>query len=209
MSFDRVAPLYRTLERFVFGDQLQQARLAFLSEIETPHRVLVVGEGDGRFLAEFVRRYPEAEIDCLDVSARMIALARSRLGERHTVNFIQADLWDYSLEAGRYDLIVTHFFLDCFTGATLGEIIQKLANAASVQAVWLLADFRLPDSGWRRFHARFWIRSMYLFFRLTSGLEAKRLDDPSPGLRTAGFERHRQSLTRSAMVKSELWHRLA
>ena len=45
MSFDRVTPFYRTLERLVFGDQLQQARLAFLGKIEAPRRVLIVGEG--------------------------------------------------------------------------------------------------------------------------------------------------------------------
>ncbi len=209
MSFDRVAPFYRTLERLVFGDQLQQARLAFVRDLPTPRRVLIVGEGDGRFLAEFVRVHPGAKIDCVDASARMIALARSRLGAGAEVNFVQADLREFSLEKDCYDLVVTHFFLDCFAGVALREMVQKLANAATAQAAWLLADFRIPEAGWRRLYARFSIRAMYLFFRLTSGLGTRRLEDPSPALQAAGFERAQQRLARCGTIKAELWRRSA
>jgi len=209
VSFDRVAPFYRSLERLVFGDQLQEARVAFVSEIPTSCRVLIVGEGDGRFLAEFVRQYPEAEIDCVEASARMIALARSRLGAAHKVNFVRADLRQFSLEKDCYDLIVTHFFLDCFTGAALHEVVQRLADAANAAAVWLLADFRLPENGWQRVHARVWIRAMYLFFRLTSGLKTRRLDDPAPSLRENRFACDRERRSCFGMIQSSVWHRLA
>ncbi|MEO7724404.1 MAG: class I SAM-dependent methyltransferase [Chthoniobacterales bacterium] len=208
MSFDRVAPFYRALERLVFGDQLQQARVAFLEEIERPRRVLIVGEGDGRFLAEFVRRHPRATIDCVDASVRMIDIARSRSGGS-AINFIHADFSTLSLEPDLYDLIVTHFFLDCFAGALLREVVEKLGRAASRNAIWLLSDFRVPDSGWRRFWARVCIRAMYLFFGLVSGLGTQRFEDPSPGLRSAGFVCVSQCLTRAGMVKSELWRRSA
>jgi hypothetical protein len=42
VNFDSVAASYRQLETIVFGDQLQQARVAFLGKIDTPHRVLVL-----------------------------------------------------------------------------------------------------------------------------------------------------------------------
>lgn len=209
MSFDRIAPFYRSLERLAFGDQLQWARLACLGESEASGRVLIIGEGDGRFLAEFVRLYPSAEVDCVDASARMIAIARARLGAGHRVNFIHADIRDFPLAKQRYDLIVAHFFLDCFAGVALREVVQKLACTATAKAAWLLADFRMPDSGWQRLPARLWIRTMYLFFRLTSRLRTQRLDDPSPAIRAAGFERVRQRLARFGMIKSELWRRLA
>ena len=70
MNFDRIAPWYRSLEWIVFGDKLQRCRIASLAEIGAPRRVLIVGEGDGRFLAEFLRVHPDAEVDCLDASVR-------------------------------------------------------------------------------------------------------------------------------------------
>ncbi len=203
-----MAPFYRALEQLVFGDQLQQARIAFLPEIGSPRRVLIVGEGDGRFLAEFVRRHPRATIDCVEESARMIDFARSRSGWPET-NFVHADFSTLSLESDQYDLIVTHFFLDCFAGAALRDVVEKLGRVAKHDALWLLSDFRVPESGWRQLWARVCIRAMYLFFGLVSGLGTQRLEDPTPGLQAARFERVSQRLTRGGMIKSELWRRPA
>ena len=208
MSFDRVAPFYRSLERLVFGDQLQQARVAFLREIERPRRVLIVGEGDGRFLAEFVRAHPAATIDCVDASARMIELARRRV-QGSNVRFVQGDIREVELQRDHYDLLVTHFFLDCFAGAGLREIVQKLAGAGNAEVAWLLADFHLPSSGWRRWRAKLWLRAMYFFFRLTSALEIRHLADPAPFLRENGFECVQRRGWRFGMIQSAVWHRLA
>jgi ubiquinone/menaquinone biosynthesis C-methylase UbiE len=208
VSFDRVAPHYRWLETIVFGNQLQQARVALVREIGQPRRVLVVGEGDGRFLAEFVRAHPGAAVDCIEASGRMIELARQRVNVAQ-VHFRHANLSDVMLPEKLYDLVVTHFFLDCLAGDALREVVRKLAGAATADAAWLLADFRLPNSGWRRFHARLGIGAMYLFFRLTSALETRQLDDPSLFLRGSGFECTRERRSRFGMIKSELWRRAA
>jgi ubiquinone/menaquinone biosynthesis C-methylase UbiE len=208
VNFDRIAPHYRWLETLVFGQQLQAARIAFLREIESPRRVLVVGEGDGRFLAEFVRVQPAAEIDCVEASGRMIELAQRRV-EMGNVRFIEGDVRDLELPAHAYDLIVTHFFLDCFEGVELCEVVQKLAGAARAEAVWLLADFRFPSRGWRRWHAKMWIDAMYLFFRLTSDLTTRHLEEPTPFLRAAGFSCIRNTVARFGMIQSAIWRRLA
>jgi trans-aconitate methyltransferase len=44
-------------------------------------RVLTVGEGDGRFVAELARRFPEIKVDCVEASGAMIARARAFAGE--------------------------------------------------------------------------------------------------------------------------------
>ena len=204
MNFDRVAPHYHWLETLVFGSQLQKARTAFVRQIDPPRRVLIVGEGDGRFLAQFVRAYPRAAIDCLESSARMIDLARAGL-ERERVRFMLEDIRSADLPAGHYDLVVTHFVLDCFTKRGAEEVVARLACAAAPGASWLLADFREPRAGSKRWHARFWLRLMYGFFRLTSGLEATELVDPSPFLCEGGFRLRSQRLSRLGMIKSEWW----
>lgn len=208
MSFDRVASHYRSLETIVFGQQLQRARVAFVREVGVPRRVLIVGEGNGRFLAEFVRAHPAAAIECIEASARMIALAQKRPGGER-VHFLHKDIRAVALPAAHYDLIVTHFVLDCFAEATLRELVAKLAGAAAPGASWLLADFREPPAGWKQRHAQFWIRSMYFFFRLTAGIEAGCLADPSPLLREAGFASVAQRFSRFGMIKSECWRRFA
>jgi ubiquinone/menaquinone biosynthesis C-methylase UbiE len=206
VSFDRVAPHYRWLETLVFGKQLQRARVAFVREIGSPRRVLIVGEGNGRFLAEFVRLHPGAAVDCIEASARMIELARARIPDGR-VNFIHRKMEEVSLETGSYDLLVTHFFLDCFGEETLAPVIAKLANSATPDAQWLVADFCAPAKGWRHLPARFLLASMYFFFRAVARIEARRLIDYRPLLRQHGFEPTKEMLSPNEMIRSEYWRR--
>ncbi len=206
MNFDRVAPHYRWLETLVFGRKLQEARIAFVRQIAPPRRVLVAGEGNGRFLAEFVRAHPGAEVDCVEASARMIEIARARI-QSGRVRFICADLREVKLEREAYDLLVTHFFLDCFAAKGLAEIVAKLAALATAEAQWLIAEFCEPAAGWGRFGARGLIAAMYFFFRAVAGIEGCRLLDYQPLVRSAGFCLTSQTLLANGMIRSQLWQR--
>jgi ubiquinone/menaquinone biosynthesis C-methylase UbiE len=211
VSFDAIAPWYRALETVAFGNALQQARVACLDEIGSPRRALIVGEGNGRLLAALLQRQPLIRIDCVDTSERMLDLARRHVmdtlpDEISRVEFLQQDVTAWTPQ-DRYDLIVTHFVLDCFRTEQLGRIVAKLAQAAAPRAVWLLADFAIPEAGWARGHARTWLAVMYGFFRCVAGIEARELVDPSPFLRVEGFVLERQHQFRFGMLKSELWRK--
>lgn len=212
MSFDTLAPWYRTLEWIAFGDDLQRCRIACLTEVVAPRHALIVGEGNGRFLCELLRAHPSVEVDCVDASQRMLQLARERLEREwpdclEHVRFLQHDLISWTPPAHHYDLVVTHFFLDCFAEAQLAAIIRKLEQATTDRACWLLADLYVPPKGFARFRARAWLAVMYRFFRLTAGIDARQLIDPTPFLRDAGFALARQDSFRKGMLKSEIWTR--
>jgi SAM-dependent methyltransferase len=209
VSFDPIAPWYRALETIAFGNALQQARVACLDEIGSPRRALIVGEGNGRFLTALLQRQPLIRVDCVDSSQQMLDLAERRVLQTdpdaiRRVAFLRHDVLSWRPN-DRYDLIVTHFLLDGFRTRHVGLIVAKLAQAAASQAIWLLADFRLPETGFARLHARAWLAAMYWFFRGVAGIEAHELVDPSPFLLAEGFTRRRQQLFRNGMLKSELW----
>jgi ubiquinone/menaquinone biosynthesis C-methylase UbiE len=212
VSFDRVAPHYCWLETIAFGTALQRARTFFIGEATTAKRVLIVGEGNGRFLLELLRDSEAAQIDCVDSSAVMLDLARQQLARYHPeaigrVRFIRSTIEDWPLPDFRYDLIVTHFVLDCFPPQPLEAVVAKLAQAATPAATWLLADFDYPATPARRLHARLWIAAMYLFFRTIADIEARSLVDPSLLLQSHGFVcRQRKEFYRE-MVKTEVWTR--
>lgn len=206
MNFDRVAPHYRWLETLAFRNQLQEARTTFVREIHPPRRVLVVGEGNGRFLVEFVRVHPAAVVDCIEASGRMIELARRRVGMAK-VRFVQGDIREVELRPNSYDLLVTHFFLDCFGDESLPGVIAKLASSANQNAEWLVADFLQPARDWWHLRPRFVIALMYFFFRVVSGIEARCLLDYRPFLQTEGFRPAETILSPNKMVRSELWRR--
>ena len=212
MSFDAVAPWYRALETIAFGNALQRCRVACLGENRPPRYALIVGEGDGRFLCELLRAHPGVEVDCVDSSESMLQLARERIenelpGLRDRVRFLHRDILNWALEENHYDLVVTHFLLDCFARAELIRIIPNLAAATKADANWLLADFRLPDQGFTRLRAQVWLAAMYHFFRLTTRIRALELIDPTPYLQAEGFALAGQHLFRRGLLKSELWRK--
>jgi ubiquinone/menaquinone biosynthesis C-methylase UbiE len=207
VSFDFIAPHYRWLETIAFANKLQAARIALLDQVGTPKRALVAGEGNGRFLEALLREHPAIIVDCVDASARMIELARERVHDVSRVQFLHEDLMAWSPSENVYDLIVTHFFLDCFDQAELEHVIAKLARAATSEAVWLLADFSIPPRGIAKFHAQLWLGVMYRFFRATTGIIARELIDPSELLRTRGFRLLSRRTARFGLIKSELWQR--
>jgi hypothetical protein len=123
------------------------------------------------------------------------------------VRFIRENIQDWSTQQS-YDLLVTHFFLDCWPPDKMKAIIHKLAAAAAPGATWLIADFSLPPAGTlARLHSKLWLRAMYWFFRAVAGITANELVDPTPYLHANGFVLKACQLSPDGMVKSELWQR--
>ena len=123
----------------VFGNALQRARIYWIDKIPRPGRALIVGEGNGRFLCELLRVHPKIEIDCIDASERMLQLTRSRVRRTRPeslahVQFFHQDILNWSPRHS-YDLLVTHFLLDCFESEKLELIVAKLAETARQNAV--------------------------------------------------------------------------
>lgn len=192
MNFDAVAPWYRVLETIALGNALQRCRVACLGEIRVPRRALIVGEGNGRFLCALLHAHPGVQVVCVDSSERMLELARKRMEDelphlRDQVRFLHQDITNWALPEDHYDLVVTHFVLDCFPQAELAVVINKLASAAASDADWLLADFRLPNRGFSRLQARVWLAAMYQFFRFAARIGSSELIDPTPHMRAEGF----------------------
>ncbi len=208
MSFDFLAPHYRWMEWLLAGSKLQRCRTAFLQEIPKPRRVLLLGEGNGRFLAELAVKNPEAEFTCVDASAQMLRCARERLRRngpgQTSVRFIHADILDWRPD-GQFDLIVTHFFLDCFRPEQLERIVGQIADAAAPGARWLLADFCEPAAGWAKWRARLILMSMYLFFRVVARLPAGRLTVPDKMLSQRGFTLGSRRVFEWGLLHSDVW----
>lgn len=191
------------------GEKLHRCRTRFLRETIPSDNALVLGEGNGRFLCDFLRLNSLGRVTCVDSSARMIDRARRRLKcaglSENRVSFIHENALTWRSRAVEYDLIVTHFFLDCFPPAELEALIRAIARSATPHAKWLIADFREPVAGWRRARAQCLLRLMYLFFRYVTGLPAKTLTNPDSLLVSAGFALKERLVSEWGLLHSDLW----
>jgi SAM-dependent methyltransferase len=163
---DLVAQEYASEERFlarraalvdyVEGPNAEELALAAIAEA-APQRVLEVGAGTGAF-AERVHRDLGADVTAVDLSPRMVELARER-----GVAASEADIQDLPFEDGVFDcaaaLWVLHHVPDLERG--LGELARVLTPAGRLVAVAfgkenlaelyeLLEQPSLGDSGFSR-----------------------------------------------------------
>lgn len=211
MSFDRLATFYRPMEAVLAGRILQRARTSFLAEAVGRQRALVLGEGPGRFLTELLRTAPHIKVTVVEQSPGMVREAKRRIEKEgldtSRVEFLAEDALAWSPLVRRFDLIVTHFFLDCFGPEQLENLIDKLGETATEDARWLLADFCIPERGWRRLRARAIHAAMYSFFRATTRLSATRLTPPDGFLCLAGFQLVERRLFNLGLIHSDLWTR--
>ena len=208
MSFDILAPHYRWMEVVLAGDKLQHCRTAFLTRIPSATNILILGEGNGRFLRECRHQFPDAKITVVDSSARMLELARQRLGAGgRRIDFVCADALTWAPPAQSFDLIVTHFFLDCFHAEQLQALITGLARAAAPGANWLVADFQAAAHGWRRVRSRAILWVMYRFFTIVTRLPASSLTPPDAFLEQRGFRLHERMMHDWELLHSDWWQR--
>lgn len=211
MSFDGVARIYEPGEYLVFGRALQRCRLACLPDAGSlTGRTLVLGEGDGRFLEAFLQRNPNLVVDCVEASPAMIATAQARLSKSHPnwrdrVEFLCADARDWTPKPGNYNLLVSHFFFDCFGQEETAALVRKFGAAARPGAAWLIAEFDVPARGPARWRARLWISALYWFFRAASGITPRKLPRLGPLLREAGFLLQEERRSSAGLLVSQKW----
>jgi SAM-dependent methyltransferase len=192
LNCDPIARWYRWLEYAAFGGALRRRREEFLFELGNPQTVLVLGDGDGRFLQVFTALYPQARVDVVDVSERMIDLARARAPQ---ATFHQADAREFQFTE-QYDLAVAHFFFDCFEPEELRALLSRIhANT------WLVSEFRNTRWSWLL------IRGLYFFFRVSTGLRVTALPDHRVLLSAEGYRLAKEQPALRGLIVSELWTR--
>lgn len=208
LNFDRLAPLYRWMEWATFGPFLARARRAFLADTEQAKRALILGDGDGRFTVRLLRSNPHVQVDALDISPAMLAALLRRAGpHRPRIRTLAADLRAVPADAlqGPYDLVVTHFFLDCLSTAHIEALTQALRPHLAPNALWIVSEFATPATWFGRHVAHPLVSVLYWAFGLLTGLPIRRLPDYSQALQHAGFTRLRQKPWLQGLLVSEIW----
>jgi ubiquinone/menaquinone biosynthesis C-methylase UbiE len=205
-DFNRLAPFYRWMEWFTFGPFLWRCRLAFLPEVRSRKCALILGDGDGRFTAQLLKENPQIEIEAVDASEAMqrqlmrragpnAVRVRPQLGDARQLNFVP----------GNFDLVATHFFLDCLTTEEVASLAIELRRRVSPGAAWVISEFAIPDSPYGRLIARPLVSALYLAFSLLTGLSIRHLPDHRKALGNAGFMLAKQRTWLGGLLVAEMW----
>jgi len=207
LNFDRLARPYRWLEYLTFGPALERCRFHFLPDLTRARHALVLGDGDGRFLRRLLEANPQLHADVADISPAMLALLNERLdsGMRRRVTLHQADLRNWAPPGRDYDLVVTHFFLDCLFEEELAGLIESIQPKLVSGALWVVSEFARPQEGARALVSGAVISILYGIFGVLTGLAVRSLPDHPAAFRHAGFQCTSERQRLGGLLVSQLW----
>ncbi|HEX6890791.1 MAG TPA: methyltransferase domain-containing protein [Chryseolinea sp.] len=201
-GFDRIAPFYDSLARFVFGDSIKRCQLEYLNKIPPGAKVLILGGGTGWILVEMMKANPTCTVWYVEASIKMVEIAKKRLiGLSHSdvffINGTEKDLQQYNDIC--FDAVITNFYFDLFTPGSLNDVLVCIKKYIYPGSILLVCDF--VDRAWWQ---RFLLFLMYRFFRWTCGIEAKNLPDWQLQLAKAGFVERSTTWYYRGFIKSAL-----
>jgi ubiquinone/menaquinone biosynthesis C-methylase UbiE len=207
-DFSHLARIYRWLEWLTFGPFLQLCRIAFLSSIQQCSHGLVLGDGDGRFTSRFLRKNAQIIIDAVDASEAMLSQLSNRAScDNRRVQTHIADARTFQPAHHCYDVIATHFFLDCLTTSEVNLLASRLYRHATPDALWVISEFAIPSNFYGRTFARPLISALYLAFGLLTNLRIRELPNHHVALAQSGWSLVDQQKRLAGLLISELWQR--
>lgn len=198
------------MEYLTLGPALHRRRREFLKDIATAQSVLILGDGDGRFTADFLRRNTEALVDSVESSRSMADLAAARIARAPNGPRRVRQLLDDARTVrlmGSYDLAVTHFFLDCFTTEELERLIPRITAHIRPGGRWIISEFQIPSEGLRRQVAKLVVKLLYAAFGVLTGLKTRCLPNYRQVLENNGYIRTAAKSGFAGILISELWQR--
>jgi ubiquinone/menaquinone biosynthesis C-methylase UbiE len=209
-NFDSIARPYRWLEYLSFGPYLERCRLHFLSQLTTHRRALILGDGDGRFTARLLAANPQITVDAVDSSGAMLSLLSERvsrlgLNARKRLNVVHTDALAFTPEGPPYDLIVTHFFLDCLLDAQVANLLMQIRPNLVPGAIWLVSEFAVPQHQPAAALSRLVITALYQAFRIFTGLKTQRLPNYASIFRQNGFSSVDRRTFLGGLLVAEIW----
>lgn len=211
MNFDRIAPWYDGLEVVTAGRLTQRVRRASLMALAPCRRVLLPGEGTGRFLEVLLAANPVTDVTVVEPSPVMHRRMQKRLRnsglDLGRVRFVSVRLQDWCDEEGDFDGVATHFFFNCFIPEQIDRLVAAISQRTVAGARWVNADFHLPSRGWRRLRARAVMALMYAFFRRATGLVARHLHPADAAMRANGFHLASELPFNCGLLRSVAWVR--
>ena len=197
------------MEKMAYGGTLEKARVWHLGRLKKllkpGDRVLLIGDGDGRFFQQLASQAPECDYTYLEMSQVMIKVAKKRLPqEAINVDWLHGGAEKLEQLSSDYTLVTTHFILDCYDGPELEQLVRLISSKLRTEGYWLHSDFDAKASWW----ARWLVAIMYLFFRIVSGLKKKNLSRPDSLLEREGLTLREKGRFWRGFIYSDLWKKM-
>ncbi len=178
----------------------------------------MLGDGDGRFTARLLQENDAINVTAIDASPAMLEALKRRTSayvSRVTMHVMDARrMRSFASDQGpegvtgqvvSYDLVVSHFFLDCLTTEEVRSLVAAVRPNLGKGAFWVVSEFAVPDSWLGRLVFKPLIAALYGGFAVLTGLAVCQLPDHGSALREAGMILTERRPHLNGLLVSELW----
>ncbi|MBM7866923.1 methyltransferase domain-containing protein [Heliobacterium gestii] len=108
------------------------------SEKESP-RILDIGAGTGLLSSFLMEKYPKASFTLIDLSEKMLELAKDRFDDNPNVTYLVADYAKYPF-AEPFDLIVSSLSIHHLTDPEKAALYRTINNILNDKGIFINAD---------------------------------------------------------------------
>lgn len=140
-KFDDVSEKYdEQRKKFIpcFDDFYRVSVSVAFVDMENP-KILDIGAGTGLLSAFLMERYPEASFTLIDISEKMLDIAKDRFRGNSNVKYVVADYSKYSF-AEKYDMIVSALSIHHLEDEEKKEIYKKSYSLLRQNGIIINAD---------------------------------------------------------------------
>jgi ubiquinone/menaquinone biosynthesis C-methylase UbiE len=178
-NYNSIARFYDFISHILYRDSIVKAQVFLIQFIAENNKVLVVGGGTGWILEEISKLNKQnISVVYVEKSSAMIALAKKKNHKNIHVDFIEKGIEDYT-STEQFDIILTPFLFDNFLKEKIDIVFTQLDTLLKQNGIWLYADF-VNDKTNKKLWQQFLLKTMYLFFRLTTNIETQTLINMRP-----------------------------
>ncbi len=157
--FDEVASLYDRLNRILsFGiDKGWRKRMIAAISSKEPQLMLDVATGTGDVAIALSKAYPEASIIGVDLSAKMLDVARDKVQNYPQIILDQGDSENLKYQDGQFDVVTVSFGVRNFGDLNKGlsEIRRVLKPGGQLLILEFSNPQKFPVKQYYRFYSRY------------------------------------------------------
>lgn len=141
VKFDQIAGDYDNQRRKLIPcfDDFYDIPVSIVDTINDSPNILDIGAGTGLFSAKMLEKYPKANVTLIDISEKMLEVAKSRFNNNSNVKYIVDDYTKHEFK-GAFDIVISSLSIHHLTDTEKKNLYAKIFSIMTRNGWFLNAD---------------------------------------------------------------------
>jgi tRNA (cmo5U34)-methyltransferase len=157
-KFDDISQNYDKQRKVLIPcfDDFYNSAISLIETSKQKLKVLDIGGGTGLFSMFLLNKYPEASITIIDISEKMLDIARLRFRDNPNIKYLVEDYTEYNFTE-KYDVIISALSIHHLTHEQKEAMYKKCYYMLNSEGIFINADQVLGNTAYTEdFNKRAW-----------------------------------------------------